>query len=154
MVESARPRLEASRRGRGVYPSVPLDHRFHHTTLTLTEAALGHAARAWAAFRAPTADGLGAVAGGRSPELRFLAEAFDRLSREYPSTRDGLSLTERRILAAVAGGAETAGAAFEMVAAREPRPFLGDTAAAACAALDGQFKRERAVANRVAGPSQ
>ena len=39
-----------------------------------------------------------------SRELRFLAEAFDRLSREYPSTRDGLSLTERRILAAVADG--------------------------------------------------
>jgi len=37
----------------------------------------------------PTPDGLPAIAGGRSRELRFLAEAFDRLSREYPSTRDG-----------------------------------------------------------------
>ena len=54
----------------------------------------------------------------RSAELRFLAEAFDRLSREYPSTRDGLSLTERRILAAVAEGAPDAGAAF--VARRGP----------------------------------
>ena len=40
----------------------------------------------------------------RSPQLRFLGEAFDRLAREYPSTRDGLSLTERRILAATPRG--------------------------------------------------
>jgi hypothetical protein len=37
-----------------------------------------------------------------SGELRFLGEAFDRLSREYPSDPRRLSLTERRILAAVA----------------------------------------------------
>jgi hypothetical protein len=63
----------------------------------------------------------------RSVDLRFLAAAFDRLAREYPSTRDGLSLTERRLLAAVASGAETAGQAFVWGAAREARPFLGDT---------------------------
>ena len=50
------------------------------------------------------------IAAGRSDELRFVAEAFDRLGREYPSARDGLSLTERRILAAVHDGAATAGA--------------------------------------------
>jgi hypothetical protein len=61
------------------------------------------------------------------PELRFLGEAFDRLGREYPSTRDGLSLTERRLLAAAAAepGA-TAAAAFTRMGEREPRPFLGD----------------------------
>ena len=94
---------------------------------SLTEAAFEHAARAWAALRAPEPSGVAAVAATPSPELRFLAEAFDRLSREYPSARDGLSLTERRILAAVAAGAPTAGAAFVRVAAREQRPFLGDT---------------------------
>jgi hypothetical protein len=93
----------------------------------LTPAALHLAARAWAAFRAPTPDGLGAISATRSGELRFLGEAFDRLSREYPSTRDGLSLTERRILAGVAGGAPDAGAAFLCAAAREARPYLGDT---------------------------
>jgi Domain of unknown function (DUF1835) len=94
---------------------------------SLTDAALAHATRAWAALRAPEPTGLGAIVATPSHELRFLAEAFDRLSREYPSTRDGLSLTERRILAAVAEGAPTAGAAFTRVGAREPRPFLGDT---------------------------
>jgi hypothetical protein len=93
----------------------------------LTPAALQLAARAWAAFRAPAPDGLAAIAATRSGELRFLGEAFDRLCREYPSTRDGLSLTERRVLAAVADGAPDAGGAFVRAGARETRPYLGDT---------------------------
>ena len=93
----------------------------------LTTAALEHATRAWRLFRASDPDGLGEIAATPARDLRFLAEAFDRLSREYPSTRDGLSLTERRIVAAVAEGAPTAGAAFLRVGAREARPFLGDT---------------------------
>jgi Domain of unknown function (DUF1835) len=94
--------------------------------ITLGPAAMELASRAWAALRAPDPAGLGVIAATPSRELRFLAEAFDRLSREYPSTRDGLSLTERRILAAAAGGAATAGAAFGRVGAREARPYLGD----------------------------
>ena len=93
----------------------------------LTPAALQLATRAWEAFRAPTPDGLAPIAAARSTELRFLGEAFDRLSREYPSSRDGLSLTERRVLAAVADGAPDAATAFGRATARETRPFLGDT---------------------------
>jgi hypothetical protein len=85
------------------------------------------AAAAWASLRAGDPGGLGPVAASRSPQLRFLGEAFDRLSREYPSTRDGLSLTERRLLAAAAAEAgATAAAAFTRMGEREPRPFLGD----------------------------
>ncbi|HEY7485609.1 MAG TPA: hypothetical protein VH912_14185, partial [Streptosporangiaceae bacterium] len=114
---------------------------------TLTPAALDLATRAWAAFRAPTPDGLSVIAATRSGELRFLGEAFERLSREYPSTRDGLSLTERRVLAATADAAQeadagddaqqaqavetapgaTAGEVFLRASAREARPYLGDT---------------------------
>jgi Domain of unknown function (DUF1835) len=93
---------------------------------TLTDAALEHADRAWAALRAPDPAGVNAIAATPSDELRFVAGAFDRLAREYPSTRDGLSLTERRLVAAVAAGAGTAGEAFVRGAAREARPFLGD----------------------------
>jgi hypothetical protein len=92
----------------------------------LTAANLEHATDAWAALRAPEPGGLRAMAGRPSRELRFVAEAFDRLSREYPSTRDGLSLTERRILAAVGDEETTAGAAFVRTGRREARPFLGD----------------------------
>ena len=98
-----------------------------HAATTLTSAALEHASAAWTALRGSDPGGLNTIAATRSRELRFLAAAFERLSREYPSTRDGLSLTERRIVAAVADGAPTAGAAFERTASREPRPFLGDT---------------------------
>jgi hypothetical protein len=93
----------------------------------LTPAALELATRAWAAFRAPAPEGLGAVAAARLGELRFLGEAFDRLGREYPATRDGLSLTERRVLAAVADGAPDAGTAFARAQARETRPYMGDS---------------------------
>jgi hypothetical protein len=93
----------------------------------LTPAALELATRAWAAFRAPDPGNLAAIAATRLGELRFLGEAFDRLSREYPATRDGLSLTERRVLAAVADGAPDAGTAFVRAQARETRPYLGDT---------------------------
>jgi len=93
----------------------------------LGPAALELATRAWAAFRAPTPEGLAAIAATRLGELRFLGEAFDRLSREYPATRDGLSLTERRVLAALAHGAPDAGTAFVRAQARETRPYMGDT---------------------------
>src|SRR5215218_4054346 len=92
----------------------------------LSSEALGLATQAWAAFRSRTPDRLGAISASLSTELRFLPEAFDRLSREYPSTRDGLSLTERRILAAVAEDANTAEEAFLASSRRESRPFLGD----------------------------
>jgi hypothetical protein len=94
---------------------------------TLTAAALEHAKRTWATLRAPDPAGVNEIAATRSGELRFIHDAFDRLGREYPSTRDGLSLTERRLLAAVAMGAGTAGEAFVRGTAREIRPFLGDT---------------------------
>jgi len=93
----------------------------------LTPDALDLGAAAWAALRADHPGGLGAIAASRSPELRFLGEAFDRLSREYPSTRDGMSLTERRLLAATAeDDGAAAGAVFGRVGEREARPFLGD----------------------------
>ncbi|GAS86458.1 DUF1835 domain-containing protein [Mycolicibacterium brisbanense] len=92
----------------------------------LTTSALQLATLAWAAFRAPTPAALGGIAETRSGELRFLGEAFERLSREYPSTRDGLSLTERRLLAAIAEGASDAATAFVRANAREARRFLGD----------------------------
>jgi hypothetical protein len=93
----------------------------------LTPAALELATRAWAAFRAPAPGHLDGIAATRLGELRFLGEAFDRLSREYPAARDGLSLTERRLLAAVADGAPDAGTAFARAQARETRPYMGDT---------------------------
>jgi hypothetical protein len=102
--------------------------RLRETVATpLTPASFDLARAAWAALTADEPRGLAAIARTRHAELRFVGEAFDRLGREYPSTRDGLSLAERRILAAVAGGAANADAVFATITARELRPFLGDT---------------------------
>jgi hypothetical protein len=97
----------------------------------LTAEALDLGAAAWAALRAADPGGLASVVASRSPQLRFLGEAFDRLGREYPSTRDGLSLTERRLLAATRagvgrGGRPSAAAVFARLGEREARPFLAD----------------------------
>ncbi len=90
----------------------------------LTAEALALGTRAWAALTAPDPRGVAAMARVQSGELRFLGEAFDRLAREYPSNRDGLSLTERRLLAGAPG---TRHELFARAARKEPRPFLGYT---------------------------
>ena len=92
----------------------------------LTAEALELGAAAWDALRAPDPAGLGRIAASRSPQLRFLGEAFDRLAREYPSTRDGLSLAERRTLAATPSGGAPAGTVFARLGERERRPYLAD----------------------------
>jgi hypothetical protein len=97
----------------------------------LTPEALDLASRGWDALRSPDPSGIAALIDARSPQLRFVGEAFGRLAREYPSTRDGLSLTERRLLAALPA---TAIEAFVRGAAKEGRPFLGDTFAFAALA--------------------
>jgi hypothetical protein len=98
----------------------------------LTAQALELGTRAWAALTAPDPRGVAEMARVQSGELRFLGEAFDRLAREYPSNRDGLSLTERRLLAGAPG---TRVELFLRAGRKEPRPFLGDTWAFAI--LDG-----------------
>jgi hypothetical protein len=112
--------------GLGELESEQLEGLVTSAAIPLTPACMELATRAWAAFRAPDPTGLGAIAASRSPELRFVAEAFDRVSREYPSTRDGLSLTERRILAAAGSETSTAADVFQRTWARESRPYLGD----------------------------
>jgi Domain of unknown function (DUF1835) len=86
-------------------------------------AALETAAEVWAAFRAPEPARLREWASRSVPELPFLAPALRRLLEEL----DGLSGTERRALAAVAGGARTPGEAFVAAQRLEDAPFLGDT---------------------------
>jgi Domain of unknown function (DUF1835) len=84
------------------------------------------ARRAWAAFTAPDPSELGQLRGEHSPVLRHLSEAVERLLQEYPWAGDGLSLTERRILQAIGGGASSEGAVFQRIWQLERRPFLGD----------------------------
>jgi hypothetical protein len=88
----------------------------------LSKQAIELGARAYEALTAPDPSGLLEVES--SDELRFLREAFIRLAQEYPSTRDGLSLSERRLLLGAPGTREEL---FERAWRCEARPFMGDT---------------------------
>jgi len=92
----------------------------------LSGEALALATAAWAALTAPAPTELATISRARSPELRFLGEAFARLQQEYPSRSDGLSLTERRILLAAQDGTATGSQVFRRLQNAELRPFLGD----------------------------
>jgi hypothetical protein len=84
---------------------------------------------AWDVFRAPDPRGLARAATSSDPRLPFVAPALRRLLEELPGARDGLSRTERQLLAAIAAGARTRERAFLDGAANEEAPFLGDATA-------------------------
>lgn len=86
------------------------------------------ARQAWAAYCASSPVEWAALAHGTQPALPFLAPALLRQLQELPGVRDGLSLTERLTLGYLAeAGPKPAGRVFaELMAKREPLPFLGD----------------------------
>jgi hypothetical protein len=92
----------------------------------VTRAQVALARRAWAALHDPMPRELNRLAALRSRALPFLPAAVARYLQEYPWVGDGLSLTERRALEAIAAGARTAVEAFGSVQDREERPFMGD----------------------------
>jgi hypothetical protein len=58
--------------------------------------------------------------------LPFLAEALTRLLQELPWTSDGLSRTERSLLAPLGSGPASPADLFRAHMVAEERPFLGD----------------------------
>lgn len=85
----------------------------------LTRAQLEAGAEAWAAFAAEDPRALDALWRRASP-LPFLAPALRRHLQDLPWTSDGLSLTERLLLRAVADGAADLAAAFRAMQAADP----------------------------------
>ena len=93
----------------------------------VTPAQIALARCAWQAFRAPAPTALANLIGAGTPDLPLLGPALRRHLEELPWTSDGLSLTERLTLRAVAEGAETPGQCFrDLHTGLEPQPFLGD----------------------------
>jgi hypothetical protein len=82
---------------------------------------------AWQAFRSPDPTAIGPVLETGRRVLPAVAEALQRHLQQFPSTVDGLSLTERGILEELAAGPVAPGQLFRRVNAREARPFMGDT---------------------------
>jgi hypothetical protein len=123
--------LLAERRGlEGKLFLVPADGTHHLAELPrealaalvpepLTRGQIEAGAEAWAAFEHDDPRPLDAL-WRRASALPFLGAAMRRHLQDLPWTTDGLSLTERRLLQAVAGGASDAEAAMRAVAAADP----------------------------------
>ncbi|WP_339467613.1 MULTISPECIES: DUF1835 domain-containing protein [unclassified Pseudomonas] len=86
------------------------------------------AKQAWSAYCEPSPETLAELAHGTHAALPLLAPALLRQLQELPGIRDGLSLTERLSLTYIAeAGPVPFGRVFaELMAKREPLPFLGD----------------------------
>lgn len=89
------------------------------------------ARRAWDALREPSPDRLRAM-DWRSEALPYLAGAIARHLQEFPDPSDGLGLTQRLSLQAIAEANARMGVAFaaqifsELIGARDPAPWYGD----------------------------
>ena len=84
-------------------------------------------ARTWAALRASTPEPLETLRASDLRALPFLSAALQRHLQELPWTTDGLSLTERQALAALAKGPCTVTELFaDAQMKRDPQPFMGN----------------------------
>ena len=94
--------------------------------VAVTDAHLALGRRCWEAWTSPEPAALATLALGGSAALPYLPAAIRRHLEELPWAGDGLSLTERLILTAAAGGAD-AMQIFLRVNDAEAAPWLGDT---------------------------
>jgi hypothetical protein len=92
----------------------------------LSAADLAAGRRGWAAFTAPEPSGLEEPARAADGGLPLMPAALRRLLEEYPGTDDGLSRSERQILAGVARGADDPMRVFYACMEAEEAPFAGD----------------------------
>jgi len=93
----------------------------------VTAGDVAFARQAWAAFTAATAQPLVALLRTDAP-LPHASAALTRHLGDLPDGASGLSTSETRILEELRRGPAQLGPLLRAVAAREPRPFLGDTA--------------------------
>ena len=81
---------------------------------------------AWRAFTSPDPTDLERLLDAGTADLPFVEAALLRQLEEFPSTRDGLSRTERQLLDSVGLGVSSGSELFERATAPEERPYLGD----------------------------
>jgi len=91
----------------------------------VTPAQLELAAKAWSAYRAKTPEPWRALLQEDLSSLPFLEPAVRRMLEELPGP-DGLSRSERQVLAALASGITTPPALFVAVQRTEPAVFMAD----------------------------
>jgi len=91
------------------------------------------AERAWQAFREPTPEALDNFRQSDTSALPYLAAAITRFLQEYPSSTDGLSRTERRLLGLADGDGISLPKAFPQMYEGEHVYYITDTSLAALA---------------------
>jgi hypothetical protein len=89
--------------GLGELTTSELAPLFEHR-LPVTPAQLALARDAWTAFRSPDPTAIEGVLATDTSALPYLAAALARYLEEFPSTRDGLSRSERRLLEIAGAG--------------------------------------------------
>jgi hypothetical protein len=103
------------------------------TRQRIGEAEYALAKEAWVAFRERTPEALDQIRRRDTSALPYLAEAVTRFLEEYPSTVDGLSRTERRLLELADGEGITLAKAFRRMHEGERTYYIADTSLAALA---------------------
>ncbi|HEX2172177.1 MAG TPA: DUF1835 domain-containing protein [Dehalococcoidia bacterium] len=86
------------------------------------------AARAWSAFTSPDPTAIEALLAGDTNALPFLRPGFSRFLEEFPAVHDGLSRTERQVLASIESGKRTPVDIFLADQDQEDYFFPGDLA--------------------------
>jgi hypothetical protein len=103
-----------------------------HVRQLVAPEAYSLARTAWAAYRAPSPDGL-RNGDWRSEALPFLAGAIDRHLREFPDPRDGLGVTQRLTVQTISELCATRGVAYAievfqmLISAVDSQPWYGDS---------------------------
>ena len=110
--------------GLGELPAEELASLFE-TRHPVMDAEYALAERAWQAFREPTPEALDEFRRSDTSALPYLARALERFLEDYPSTRDGLSRTERRLLSVAEEGLPFA-RAFRRMHHGENAYYIGD----------------------------
>jgi hypothetical protein len=100
--------------------------RLFPTRHEVSAAELKLGAAAWTAFCSPDPSQIEKLLAANTSALPYLAGALRRRLEQFPSTRNGLSRSERQILEILSAGPHTFSAAFSAAADREEAVFLGD----------------------------
>lgn len=94
----------------------------------VTKQQLSLGIEAWDALLSKNPQALGRIAASKNLALSNLSHAMQRHLQEFPSTFNGLGLTEKFILEILVEGSRTTGEVFrDMMNIKEPLPWLGDT---------------------------
>ncbi len=121
-------------KGLGELSPVELASLFE-TRRPLSDAQYALAERAWKAFREPGPDALETLRHSGTDALPYFAAALERFLQEYPSTIDGLSRSERRLLQLAEPGPIRVEAAFPRMHDGEDAYYITDCSLAGLVAV-------------------